>query len=171
MAFTIRNAGAADAPLLAQLARDSFVETFGHLYPPGDLNAFLESSYAEPVVAADLADPQQQWLLAHDRAGRAAGYAQMGPCTLPHPRARDSHGELKRLYVRAFAQGGGLGQALLERALAWIGIRFNGPIWIGVWSENARALSLYSGFGFEKTGEYEFEVGRTRDLEFILVRD
>ncbi|HUH89627.1 MAG TPA: GNAT family N-acetyltransferase, partial [Lysobacter sp.] len=36
----------ADARVLSQLATQTFVETFGHLYPDADLKAFLAESYA-----------------------------------------------------------------------------------------------------------------------------
>jgi len=39
-----------------------------------------------------------------------------------------------------------------------------------VWSENFGAQRFYARYGFEKVGTYEFPVGQTRDLEFILRR-
>ena len=48
--------------------------------------------------------------------------------------------------------------------------RFDGPVWIGVWSENHKARRFYGRYGFEKCGEYDFAVGETRDHEFILMR-
>lgn len=169
MSFAIRIATPEDAPTIADLARETFVETFGHLYPPGDLADFLESSYALDTVRAQIADPAQRWLIA-EANGQAAGYSQAGPCSLPHPDVRPTHGELKRIYLRADAKGTGLGRELMRRTLDWIEQNFEGPLWIGVWSENHRAQALYRKFGFEKAGEYEFAVGETRDHEFILMR-
>jgi len=173
MSFTIRIATPDDAATLAVLARETFIETFGHLYPPSDLADFLESSYALDTVRAQIADPRQRWLIAEasaDANGGALGYSQAGPCSLPHPEVRDAHGELKRIYLRAEAKGTGLGRELMQQTLDWIEQSFEGPVWIGVWSENHRAQALYRKFGFDKAGEYEFAVGETRDHEFILMR-
>jgi ribosomal protein S18 acetylase RimI-like enzyme len=171
MTFTIRPAKPEDAAALSGLARDTFTETFGHLYPAADLEAFLEASYATEKLRKEIGDPQLYWLIAEDDAGSAIGYAQSGPCGLPHRDVSNEHGELKRIYVRRTAQGSGLGRDLLERSLAWIADCFTGPVWIGVWSENFKAQRLYQHYGFKQAGEYEFAVGETRDQEFILMRD
>jgi ribosomal protein S18 acetylase RimI-like enzyme len=170
MSYAIRLARPDDAPALSQLAIDTFTETFGHLYSAADLNAFLQASYELKTVRREIANPRQYWLIA-EQAGEAIGYAQSGPCGLPHADVSARDGELKRIYIRQSAQGTGLGRALLEQSLAWIAAHFPGPVWIGVWSENFKAQKLYGHYGFKQAGEYEFAVGETRDQEFILMRD
>jgi diamine N-acetyltransferase len=166
--FAIRRAAPSDATLLAGLGRETFSETFAHLYPPEDLKAFLEQAYTPEAFARFLtAEGHALWVA--ELQGRAVGYAHAGPCALPHPEATARCGELKRLYVRAGNQGDGVGSALLDEALGWLqapGRR----LWVGVWSENFGAQRLYASRGFEKVGEYEFPVGATRDHEFILSR-
>ncbi len=164
----IRRAGPQDATILAELGRDTFVETFAHLYPPEDLAAFLEEAYSPAAFLSFLERPGHALWLA-ESGGRALGYAQAGPCALPHPEVTSGCGELKRLYVRADAQGRGIGVALLNTAVRWLEAPGR-KIWIGVWSGNAGAQRLYGRHGFGKVGEYEFPVGQTRDHEFILMR-
>ncbi|MDI7773875.1 GNAT family N-acetyltransferase [Asticcacaulis sp. EMRT-3] len=159
-------------PALAALGRDSFIETFGYLYPPDDLAFYLEQAYAEPVLAAAIADPAQDWRMGFDDDGRAAAYLQCGPVNLPHPEADPAReGELKRLYIHSDFQGRGLGRRLLGVALDLITQRYGRAAqWIGVWSENHKAQALYRSVGFEKVGDYQFSVGKTLDDEFILRR-
>jgi ribosomal protein S18 acetylase RimI-like enzyme len=167
----IRDATPDDVPALARLAEDTFCQTFveGYAvgYPEDDLNAFLTDSYALPRIAAWIADPRAQVLVAEDEDGRLIGYVHSGGNTLPYAEAGPGDGELKRIYVRREQQGTGLGRALLERALAWLGPR---PVLIGVWSGNLKAQKLYRHYGFEPVGEYLFMVGKTADPEFILRR-
>ena len=60
----IRRATPEDAHALSALARACFTQTFGHLYAPGDLKAFLDRAYSPAVLAAELEDPQRAtWLL------------------------------------------------------------------------------------------------------------
>lgn len=169
----IRPATPADAAALADLGRrtflDTFVDGFGIPYPPEDLAHYLVHAFGEAAVSAQLADPAERWWVA-EADGRIAGFAQAGPCALPHADARPAHGELKRLYIDRTAQGLGLGRALLEQALAWLEAAFEGPLWIGVWSGNLKAQRLYARYGFAKAGEYDYPVGRWRDREFILSR-
>jgi GNAT superfamily N-acetyltransferase len=165
----IRRAGPQDARALSAIGAATFSETFAHLYPPADLASFLASSYGLARTRADLASPDKAaWLV--ERDGAVIGHALAGPCKLPHPQVTATCGELDRLYLLAAHQGGGLGSRLLGEALAWL--ERDGPrrLWIGVWSQNHGAQKLYARHGFEKVGEYAFEVGQTRDHEFILRR-
>jgi ribosomal protein S18 acetylase RimI-like enzyme len=165
----IRRAGPADAEALSAIGAATFVETFGHLYPPSDLEPFLAEAYSLERTRADLADPAKaSWIVEAD--GEVVGYALAGPCGLPHPDATPACGELKRIYLKAAWQGGGLGARLFAETLAWL--QSGGPraVWIGVWSENHRALAFYARHGFEKAGEYGFHVGDTIDREYILRR-
>jgi GNAT superfamily N-acetyltransferase len=168
LGVTIRRAGVEDAAQLAALGARTFADTFAHLYPPQDLEAFLASAYSPKAFAAYLERPgEAMWIAEAD--DRAVGYAHAGACSLPHAEVTPACGELKRLYVLKDIQGGGLGGRLIAEALDWLeapGRR----LWIGVWSENYGAQRFYGRHGFAKVGEYEFPVGETRDREFILRR-
>ena len=165
----IRRAEPADAAALSRLGRRTFSETFGHLYPPADLAAFLAEAHSQAFYAAALADPgQAAWIAEAD--GEAAGYALAGACALPHPDVTPGCGELKRLYVLGTHQGQNLGARLIEPALAWLDAKGATPVWLSVWAHNAGAQRFYARYGFEKAGEYEFAVGTWRDPEFILRR-
>ena len=166
----IRRATPDDAGLVARLATRTFTETFGHLYPDEDLQAFLAASYAVERQRIILSHPDYAvWLLEHD--GEAIGHAAAGPCGLPHAEVAPDDGELKRLYVLKEWQNGGHGGRLFAAALDWL-LR-DGPraLWIGVWSQNPGAQRFYARHGFVHVGDYEFPVGRVRDHEFILRRE
>lgn len=166
---TIRRAGGADAEVLAALGERTFIDTFGHLYSPPDLRAFVADAYGLARTRADLADPAKaSWLVEQD--GAAIGYALAGPCALPHPDVTQACGELKRIYFVKERQGGGLGGRLFGTVMDWLLAEGPRPIWIGVWSGNHGAQRFYERHGFEKVGEYGFRVGQTVDREFILRR-
>lgn len=166
---TIRRATPEDAAALADLGRVTFIDAFGHLYTPEDLHAFIDDSHSIASYQRALANPAYALWLA-ERDGVAIGYAQAGPCGLPHAEALPGDGELKRLYLLPNAQNSGVGVALLETTLAWL--ERDGPrtLWISVWSENYGAQRFYGRHGFEHAGEYEFIVGEQRDREFIYRR-
>ena len=177
--MTIRPATAADADALRALSIDTFSRTFGHLYDPADLSAYLEQAYSPEALGALLADPAYRfWLCFEDDSPREGcgagaepiGYALAGPCSLPHEAVRPGDGEVKRLYMRHDRQGGGRGEALMRTALQWLDERGAPAVWLGVWSGNAGAQRFYDRFGFAKVGEYDFVVGEQRDREFIMRR-
>ena len=169
----IRPARLEDAEPLARLGRqtfiDTFVEGFSIPYPEADLKAFLDASFDLEPTLKKLAEPDCAWWVA-DRDGELLAFANAGPNGLPHPEARPSHMELRRLYVSKAAQGLGLGTRLLKLSLDWMETHTDGPLWIGVWSGNLKAQKLYAAHGFEKVGEYQYPVGRWLDDEFILRR-
>lgn len=170
----IRPARSEDAAALGALGRQTFVDTFvtgfGIPYPADDLAAFLDASFSPDATTTRLKEPGAAWWVAESDDGALLAFANAGPNTLPHPEARASHSELRRLYVGRNAQGMGLGTRLLTASLEWMEAHGDGPLWIGVWSGNAKALKLYAAHGFEIAGTYQYPVGRWRDDEFILRR-
>ena len=173
MTATIRPARPSDALSLGVLGRETFIDTFvdgfAIPYPADDLATFLHASFSEAATARKLAEPGAGWWVA-ERDGTLLAFANAGPNTLPHPDARSSHTELRRLYVSKAAQGLGLGTQLLSLSLDWMDAHTDGPLWIGVWSGNLKAQKLYELHGFEKAGEYRYPVGTWLDDEFILRR-
>ncbi|MFT4091712.1 MAG: GNAT family N-acetyltransferase [Asticcacaulis sp.] len=161
-----------DIPALSALARLTFTETFAHLYPPADLQHFLDTAYSEAALAQEVANPDHFIRIIYDADHQPQAYIQATPVCLPYADADpDRHGEIKRLYVRQSAQARGLGKQLLSAGLDYLSTRYpSAPQWIGVWSENHKAQSLYASYGFTKVSEYGFPVGETIDLEYILRR-
>lgn len=157
-----------DVTALASLARDTFIETFGHLYQAEDLAAFLDTAHSPATYSALLGDERVAIWIAESSPGHFSGYAIAGPCKLPVPRLEPSAGEIRQLYLRSTAQREGLGTRLLNTTLDWLAARGHAPLYVGVWSGNLGAQRLYGRFGFEKIGEYDFPVGKHLDREFIL---
>ena len=195
----IRRATPTDAEALSHLSRTCFTQTFGHLYAPSDLDAFLDDAYSPTILRAELEDPERAtWLLFDepvDEAGATPssgnrpgtpnpgdeapassasdeliGYVTACPAHLPHPDVAPGDGEVQRLYILQGHQGGGRGTLLLNTALDWL--ERGGPrtLWIGVWSENYGAQRFYARHGFEIVGDYSFMVGDHADHELITRR-
>jgi diamine N-acetyltransferase len=166
----VRRAVASDVAQLAKLAASTFIETFGHLYEPKDLQAFLSNSRSEERYLRMLTDQRMGLWLATVKQGEPIGYAVVGPCKLPVENLESTAGEVQELYVLSQYHGQQLGTRLLMEALAWLAAERFAPLYVGVWSENLGAQRLYQRFGFEKVGEYGFAVGDHIDHEFILKR-
>ena len=169
-ALSVRPATAADVPALAALGRDSFVAKFGDLYRPEDLAAFLEQSHAEPVVAAQVADPHMRIVLA-ERDGALAGYCKLWlDCAWPEHARGARAVELVQIYTAPGATGGGIGAALMDWALAEARAFGADEIQLSVWSGNDGAQRFYQRYGFEKVADIDFWVGQQRDDEFLFAR-
>jgi diamine N-acetyltransferase len=167
---TIRRATADDAATMAELGAATFTETFGHLYPPQDLQAFLAKNHTPDSWTHTLADPQRAIFVAENQGGRKIGFICVGACKLPVKDLEATAGEIQQLYVLAEFHNLRLGTRLMEAGLDWLGSQGRAPLYIGVWSENYGAQRFYMRYGFSKVGEYGFPVGETVDHEFILKR-
>ncbi len=165
----IRRATIDDVNALAKLGASTFTETFAHLYNAEDLAAFLKYNHSADYYAEFLKDGEAAAWVAETPAGELIGYCTVAPCSLPAPDMPASSGELCRLYIDRNHQGGGLGNAFIDVALAWLESHFE-HLYVGVFSENFGAQKLYRRYGFEKVAEYHFLVGNQPDLEWIMKR-
>ena len=114
--LTFRDAQMKDAEGLAEIGRETFAETFGDLYPPGDLRQFLDDTYSIPKMQADLGDPDVEVRIAFS-GKKMAAYCKIGPCKLPMDTGPEPALELHRVYVYEARQGVGAGRILLAWAI------------------------------------------------------
>lgn len=167
MTPVLRAATVDDADRLAAIGAQTFAETFGHLYDPADLAAFL-TSHSAANWRQELADPRYHIVLA--MAGDdAAGYAKLGPPSLPFT-PRGTPIELRQFYVRQEWQGSGLAARMMEHMLALALARGTGAdeLYLSVFVDNHRARRFYRRYGFERVGTYAFMVGNHRDEDDVM---
>lgn len=168
MSVRYRDAAPGDAALLAELGRRTFVETFGPLYTPENLAAFLES-HNEPAWHAELSDPRFAVRLAEEES-EAAAYAKLGPPSLPFKTKRAAI-ELRQFYVLHPWQGRGVAAALMQWALDEARRRGAEELYLSVFVDNHRARRFYARYGFEQVGTYDFMVGTHADLDLVMRLD
>lgn len=163
---TYRDAAAADAAPLTRHWRETFLATFGHLYPQADIDAYF-AHYDEAQTMRELEDPSSRCRLALD-ADRIIGAAKLGAFKLPVEPVGARVRELHRLYVVEEAKGAGVAAALMEWTIAAARQDGADALYLGVWRHNHRAQRFYARYGFEVVGAYEFVVGATRDPEYVM---
>ena len=165
MTVGYRAAGPSDAEALRELFADSFVETFGHLYRPADLQEFLDGN-SPAKWHANLADPKVAIRVAETDA-EMVGFIELAPKKLPYETDAPAL-ELRRLYLRSSAHGRGIADELMKWALQEAGRRGARELVLSVFVENHRARRFYERYGFEAVGKYDFMVGSHADEDLIL---
>mmetsp|Transcript_12199 Transcript_12199/g.38677 ORF Transcript_12199/g.38677 Transcript_12199/m.38677 type:complete len:184 (-) Transcript_12199:129-680(-) len=170
----IRRAHPEDCVNLAAIGRQTFSETFGHLYAAQDLAFFLDHNHTAQAYAELIARDDCIVLVVLVDSGRMVGYGvATRRCTLPRldgetDAAFGAAAEIKRMYIVSSAQGKGYGTRLLEELLAWHG---DAPdIRLAVWSQNTGAHRLYGRYGFAFARSFAFAVGEHEDHEFVFRR-
>ncbi|MEH3048537.1 GNAT family N-acetyltransferase [Sphingomonas adhaesiva] len=165
---TLRTATAADAPVIASLARQTFADTFGHLYSPENLASFL-AIHTPENWAAEIADPRYAVRLA-EANGQPVAYMKLGPPSLPFTPAAGAI-ELRQIYVLPTHHGGGLANAMMDHAITEARARGATALYLSVFTDNPRARRFYTRHGFVEVGPYAFMVGDQADEDIVMRLD
>jgi ribosomal protein S18 acetylase RimI-like enzyme len=165
--IALRPAGPDDAAAIAHVFDTSFTATFGHLYDPADLAAFLSGS-TEASWRERLADEGFAACVA-EVDGAVAGFVLLGPSALPGDWPAGTV-ELRTLYVLPDHQGLRLGTQLLDWAIETARARGASHLALSVFVDNHRARSMYQRYGFDDVGRYDFMVGNHADEDRLMLR-
>jgi ribosomal protein S18 acetylase RimI-like enzyme len=155
----------ADAPAISALFAKSFTATFGTLYTPHDLVAFLAQLSPE-AFAGEIADPAFAFRLA-EAGGVLAGYIKLGPSNLPVETPPDTI-ELRQLYVDSEWHGAGVAKALIDWGFDEARRRGAKQMQLSVYIDNHRARRFYERYGFVEVGKYQFKVGDHLDDDRVM---
>lgn len=167
--MTIRRGTAADAPVLATLARDTFFDTFASTNDAADMALHLERAYGIAQQTAELTDPRVITLLVEE-GDRAVAYAQLRTGGEPECITGPRPMELWRFYVGRNWHGKGVAQALMDRVVAEAGQAGARTLWLGVWERNPRALAFYGKCGFADVGQHVFLFGTDPQTDRVMTR-
>lgn len=162
---TYRDATPRDADTMSRIGKQTFTETFGHLYSAENLAAFLEN-HAPDKWAGELSDSRYRIRLAEEN-GEVAGFCKLGPASLPFE-VSEPTAELKQLYVLAPWHGTGIAASLMNWALDTARTGGAAQMMLSVFIDNHRARRFYARYGFEQVGTYDFMVGTHADRDLIM---
>ena len=174
MTHIIRTATADDADGLAKLAAVTFPLACPPGSPPEDIAAHLASTLSPENFRTYLADPEVT-VLVIDTAGELRGYSLLVarpaqdpdvasvltelPCT-----------ELSKCYVHPDHHGLGAAAELMHASIGSAAASGARGLWLGVNSQNARAIRFYEKSGFRKVGTKSFKLGNTIEHDFVMER-
>jgi ribosomal protein S18 acetylase RimI-like enzyme len=167
LCMTTRDAQADDLPAIDAVFRESFCDTFAHLYAPQDLSDFL-GKFTSAAWREEFDDPRYDFRVA-EVDGAVVGYLKLGPSTLPVETEAPAI-ELRQLYVLKDHHGSGIAAALTDWGIAKAKERGAEEIYLTVYTDNHRARRFYERYGFEGVGRYEFMVGNHADEDIIMRR-
>ena len=165
MTISYRQATPQDAAAIDSVFRQSFCDTFAHLYRSEDLDAFL-STFTLDGWKSELKDDRFAFRMA-EAEGQVIGYVKLGPPALP-VETRGSPVELRQLYLLHQWHGVGAAKALMDWALEQAEARGGTELYLTVYTENERAKRLYERYGFVEVGPYHFMVGEQADEDIIM---
>ena len=163
-----RNATPADGPALDTMARQIWLETFGHSASADDIALYVAEAFGpQGRLIASLADPAHQIRLACSETA-IAGFAKLSPLWLDDPAITPGAQQLSQLYVARPWHGRGVAQALMDWTIATARQSGASALVLTVWEENHRAKAFYDRYGFVHIGDYAFPTGNQIDRDLIM---
>ncbi|CAM2006494.1 GNAT family N-acetyltransferase [Acanthopleuribacter pedis] len=167
-AVRIGKAGPDQAVALQAFVERTFRDTYREHNTAEDMEQYVAESFGLDRVRAELHDADITYLIL-EKDHAVAGYAKLNrgePTAVTL--ASQPNLELCRFYIDQPFHGQGLAQKLMEHCFAATRGQGYRGIWLGVWSQNHRALRYYAKEGFEKVGSQIFVLGRDEQLDYIL---
>jgi len=167
MEITIRRILLKDAPALAQIARQTFYDTFTGTCTEEDMQLFLEQYFNLAQVQSELGNENDFYFFA-ELNGEPVGYLRFMEDYSNFQMVKQWKAlELKRLYVLKEYHGKGIAQQLMDFFLSFAEEKKYQVVWLGVWEHNMRAQNFYEKYGFVNTGHiHDFPIGSTPQTDF-----
>lgn len=174
MSHAIRRATADDAGALAALAAVTFPLACPPSTSPEDIAAHLAGTLGESHFRGYLTDPDTT-ILVLDSEGTLNGYSLLvnRPTADPDVAAALTllpSVELSKCYVHPEHHGLGAAAELMQASLRAAAGAGGAGIWLGVNSQNARAVRFYEKSGFRKVGTKTFRLGTAVEHDFVMER-
>ncbi|MFJ6311725.1 GNAT family N-acetyltransferase [Pseudarthrobacter oxydans] len=174
MTSSIRKATADDAGALAALAAVTFPLACPPSASPDDIAAHLANTLSERHFQDYLADPDTT-ILVIDGSG-LRGYSLLVNRPAEDPDVVSALGimpsvELSKCYVHPEHHGLGAASELMHASLRAAAEAGGRGVWLGVNSQNARAIRFYEKSEFRKVGTKSFRLGSAVEHDFVLERE
>ncbi|MFY9635093.1 MAG: GNAT family N-acetyltransferase [Cellulosimicrobium cellulans] len=174
MTHTIRKATTDDAGALADLAAVTFPLACPPSSSPEDIATHLANTLSEDHFRGYLTDPNTL-ILVLDVEGVLRGYSLLVNRQAQDPDVAEALTlgpsiELSKCYVHPEHHGLGAAAELMHASLEAATAAGAAGIWLGVNSQNARAVRFYEKSGFRKVGSKSFRLGTTVEHDFVMER-
>ena len=163
----LRKADLSDLPELLALARTSFVQAFTAGNKPENVQAYLAEAFTEDKLTQEIQETASTFIVA-SLAGKLVGYTKLNLSAAQADVQDTASVEVARLYTLEEVWGTGLGQVLLDAAIAFGRQEGKTWLWLGVWEHNARAIRFYEKNGLCIFGSHPFPFGDEIQTDWLM---
>lgn len=168
MALAIEPVKTEELPLLVKITRQTFYDTFHAQNTQENMEMFLDSSFNIDVLKFELSQPFNYFFFA--KVGeQIVGYLQLS--TANSLEWAGEVLEISRIYVTKENLGSGIGKALLNFAFSFARKMKKKIVYLGVWEHNITAIRFYEKFGFKRSGEHKFMVGKDAQTDWVMKKE
>lgn len=166
----VRKATIEDLPTVQHIGRETFFETFSDSNTEDDMNKYLEESFNDDKIAAELSNPDSLFYIGWEDES-PVGYLKVNTGMAQTEQQDKNALEIERIYVKSSHHGKKVGQLLYEKALEVARQQHNSYLWLGVWEKNLRAIRFYEKNGFLAFDKHIFKMGNDEQIDIMMKKD
>jgi len=153
---------------IVDIARRTFIETFGKFNTSDNLKLYLQNNLSLSKLQGELEHAHSNFYLVKSN-DNTIGYLKVNEKHAQTEFKEDHYAlEIERIYVLKAFQFKGIGRKLIEKTIEFAKFKGKKKIWLGVWKENKEAIRFYQKLGFVNAGEHVFVFGKERQLDFVM---
>ena len=168
MNIEIRKALSSDINLLSDLGRETFYETWRPVNTEEDMQQYMMEAFDHNKIKTDVEDTAINTFLIAYVGDYAIGYVKLR-CDRTYVEFKNERViELERIYVVKEWQGKKVGKGLMDHCLDLASDGNYSWIWLGVNTDNTKAIEFYKQYGFTIFGEKSFKLGEAVDKDFLM---
>lgn len=168
--ITLKKLTEDDAQQLQTISIETYVDTFGEFNTEENMATYLEEAYEIDKLRRELTTIGSEFYLLMVSDVPAA-YLKINIDEQQSEEMPAIFLEVERIYVRKQFKRMGLGNRLMELAIAKAKEKKKEKIWLGVWEHNKTALAFYGKWGFTHFSEHIFYMGDDAQTDYIFVKE
>jgi len=167
MELVIRKINIGHLSQLQKIGKTTFAETFTEHNTKEDLDKYLEESFSNETLTAELTNPHSSFYFA-EIEHNVVGYLKIN-FSASQTELKDNEAlEIERIYVLQAFHGKKLGQALYEKAIQIAKEKKVYYLWLGVWEKNNKAIQFYKKNGFVQFDTHIFKLGNDEQTDIMM---
>ncbi|MFV0591939.1 MAG: GNAT family N-acetyltransferase [Draconibacterium sp.] len=152
---------------LQEIGKQTFYETFAGSNSVKDMQKYLDKSFSETKLTAELTDKDSVFFFAK-HVNNVIGYLKVNFGQSQTELKDDKALEIERIYVLRQFHGKKVGQMLYDQAIEIARQKNAEYVWLGVWEENPRAISFYKKNGFVEFDKHVFKLGNDEQTDIMM---
>jgi ribosomal protein S18 acetylase RimI-like enzyme len=163
----IREVTLNDMDALAQIGRQTFLETFSDTNSADNMRKYLEEGFSVNKLIEELGNIASQFYFAVLNE-HVIGYLKVNTGNSQSEALDDDALEIERIYVLAEYHGKKVGQVLFNKAIQIAEERKSPFVWLGVWERNPKAICFYEKNGFVAFDKHVFKLGEDEQTDVMM---
>ncbi|WP_333851728.1 GNAT family N-acetyltransferase [Epilithonimonas sp.] len=163
----IKKVGLEDIADLQIIGRQTFAETFSEGNSEEDMKQYLEEKFSVSQLKSELSDENSMFYFALVDTN-IVGYLKVNLGN-SQTEIKDKNAlEIERIYVIKDFHGKSIAKHLYNKAIEIAESKNVDYVWLGVWEENARAISFYKKNNFLEFDKHIFKFGNDEQTDIMM---